>query len=81
MLCAAVYRPSGTAGCPPSDILPMRNPRYELLSKALLGSALMMLLLGLYFLFAQENFVVGGALIAVAVMDVGVAVLFARRSS
>jgi len=59
----------------------MRNPRYELLSKALLGSALMMLLLGLYFLLAQQNFVVGGALLAVAVVDVGVAMAFARRST
>jgi len=59
----------------------MSHPPYQLLSKVLLGSALLMLLLGLYFLFAMGNALVGGALLAVAVMDVGVAVLFARKSS
>lgn len=59
----------------------MSNPRYQLLSKAMLGSALVMLLLGLYFLFAMGNALVGGALIAVAVVDVGVAVMFSKQSS
>ncbi len=59
----------------------MSHPPYQLLSKVLLGSALVMLLIGLYFLFAMGNMLVGGALIAVAVMDLGVAVVFARKSS
>jgi len=59
----------------------MSNPRYQLLSKAMLGSALVMLLLGLYFLFAMGNALVGGLLIAVAVVDVGVAVVFSKQSN
>lgn len=58
----------------------MSNPRHQLLSKAMLGSALVMLLLGLYFLFAMGNTVVGAALIAVAVADVAVAIVFAKQS-
>lgn len=58
----------------------MSNPRYQLLSKAMLGSALVMLLLGLYFLFGMGNALVGGALMAVAVVDVGVAVMFSKQS-
>jgi hypothetical protein len=57
----------------------MSHPPYQLLSKVMLGSALVMLLIGLYFLFAMGNMLVGGALIAVAVMDVGVAVVFSRK--
>lgn len=58
----------------------MSNPRYLLLSKVMLGSALVMLLLGLYFFFAMGNAMVGGALIAVAVVDIGVAVVFSKQS-
>jgi hypothetical protein len=59
----------------------MHNPRSALLAKTLLGSALLMLLLGLYFLLAARQVMVGAVLLAVAVVDVGVAVLFSRRSS
>jgi hypothetical protein len=58
----------------------MTNPRNQLLSKVMLGSALVMLLLGLYFLFAMGNVMVGGALMVVAVVDVGVAVVFSKQS-
>lgn len=82
MTCAAVYRLTGNAGSPPSRLFsPMSHPPYQLLSKVLLGSALVMLLIGLYFLFAMGNTLVGGALIAVAFMDAGVAMVFSRKSS
>jgi hypothetical protein len=59
----------------------MSNPRYQLISKVLLGSALVMLLLGLYLMLAMGNTVVGLTLIVVAVADVTVATVFARRST
>jgi hypothetical protein len=58
----------------------MSNPRYQLLSQAMLGLSLVMLLLGLYFVFRMGNVMVGGALIVVAVVDVGVAVAFSKQS-
>jgi hypothetical protein len=58
----------------------MSNPRYQLLSRAMLGLSLVMLLLGLYFLFSMGNVMVGAALLVVAVVDVGVAVAFSKQS-
>jgi hypothetical protein len=59
----------------------MANLRFQLLAKVLLGSALVMALLGLYVLLAQRNTVVGIVLLVVAVSDVLLAVVFARRAS
>jgi hypothetical protein len=59
----------------------MANLRFQLLAKVLLGSALVMALLGLYMLLAQRNTVVGIVLLVVAVSDVLLAVVFARRAS
>jgi hypothetical protein len=59
----------------------MSNPRFQLLSKILLGSALLMVLLGLYFLLAKQNVVVGSVLLLVAVSDVVLALVFARKTT
>jgi hypothetical protein len=59
----------------------MSNPRFQLLSKILLGSALLMALLGLYMLFAKANVVAGSVLLLVAVSDVVLALVFARKTT
>jgi hypothetical protein len=59
----------------------MSNPRFQLLSKILLGSALLMVLLGLYFLLARQNVVIGSVLLVVAVSDVVLALVFARKTT
>ena len=59
----------------------MANPRFQLLAKVLLGSAVVMFLLGLYFLLVQEQVMVGSVLLVVAVTDVVMALVFSRRAT
>jgi len=59
----------------------MNQPRTSLMSKILLVTALVTLLLGLYFLLADGNTVLGGALIAVSLTDAALAAVVSRRRS
>lgn len=47
----------------------------------LLGSAALLALLGVYFMAARQNYVVGGLIMFVAVSDVGLAMFFSRRAN
>ena len=57
----------------------MANMRTQLVAKLLLGSALIMGALGVYFLVARQNTAVGSVLLIVAVSDVVLAVIFSSR--
>jgi dolichol kinase len=59
----------------------MSNPRFALLARLLLGSTLIALLLGLWFLFAEANVVVGVVLLVVAAGDLVAALLFSRKQA
>lgn len=58
----------------------MSNARFRLVSRLLLLTGVIMALIGAYFLLATNNFVVGVALVAVAVSDIAMAMAFARRA-
>lgn len=47
----------------------------------LLCSALVLALLGVYFMMARQNYVVGGLIMFVALSDVGLAMFFSRRAN
>lgn len=66
---------------PACRLLPMSNPRLQLLARVLLGSAVVMLLLGLYFLLVLQQVVIGAVLLVVAVTDVVMALVFSRRAT
>jgi hypothetical protein len=59
----------------------MSQPGKSLMSIVLLGTALVTLLLGLYFLLADGNTVLGGALIAVSLTDAALAAIVSRKRS
>lgn len=57
----------------------MSNPRLALVARILLGTALLMMVAGLYFLFVQQNTLVGAVLLAVGVGDVVGAIVLSRQ--
>ncbi|HMS04107.1 MAG TPA: hypothetical protein PKE51_14080 [Gemmatimonadaceae bacterium] len=57
----------------------MSNPRLALVARILLGTALLMIVAGLYFLFVQQNTTVGAVLLAVGVGDVVGAIVLSRQ--
>ncbi len=57
----------------------MATPRFALVSRVLLITGIVMALLGAYFLLATDNFIVGVALVVVAISDIAMSVVFARR--
>jgi hypothetical protein len=59
----------------------MLNQRFRMLSIMLLCSALVLALLGVYFMMARQNYVVGGLIMFVALSDVGLAMFFSRRAN
>ena len=57
----------------------MSNPRLALVARILLGTALLMIGAGLYFVFVQQNTTVGAVLLAVGVGDVIGAIVLSRQ--
>lgn len=53
---------------------------FKTMSITLIVSALVLALLGVYFMVARQNYVVGAVIMLVALSDVGLAMFFARRS-
>jgi dolichol kinase len=58
----------------------MSNPRFRFVARVLLITAVFMALLGAYFLLVADNFVIGVALLAVAMGDAAAAIVFSRRA-
>jgi hypothetical protein len=57
----------------------MTNPRFALVARLLLGTALAMVVAGLYFLLVADNTLVGAVLLVAGAGDVVAAIVMSRQ--